>query len=208
MVNGVKSWLCNKPGIKVNPLSDPYLLCLLSPSQISQWVCCHWWWLPVAWPCLESLSLSPGSSAGYHGESVFSPPPPRRPMGTSTQPWASCPHSMHPDSHFTQPWTHRRTAAVNPHNAPSPESPLLWRLLCRWRLRSLPCHRRPWSWPRPRQPWRSVTRLQTSHWTPRLKVGKMGSTLTLACRDRPRNLHHLVAQWLKLGQLKISEFFG
>ncbi len=181
----------------------------MSPSQIYRWACCHWWWLPVAWPCLGSPSLSPGNSAGYHGGSVGFPPPPRRPTGTSTPLWALCPRSLHPGSQFTQPWTPRRTTAVSRHSAPSPESPPLWRLWYQWRLRWPPYHRHLWSWPHQRQLWRSVTHLQTSHWTPRVKVGKMGFTLTRVCRDRPLNPHPLVPQCLRLGQCKILvDFFA
>lgn len=135
---------------------------LSSPSQIYRWVCCHSSWLLVAWPCLASPSLFPGSSAGYHGGNAGFLPSPRSPMGTSTPPWALCPRSWHPDNRFTQPWTLRRTTAVSHHNAPSPESPLLWRRWCQWRLRWPLCRHHLWSWPHQRQLWRSVIHLQTS----------------------------------------------
>ncbi len=187
-----------------NSLSDPYFVSLLSHSQIYQWVCCRWWWLPVAWPFLGSPSLSPGSSAGYHGGSVGFPPPPKRPMGTSIPPWALCPRSLHPGSQCTQQWTPRRTTAVSHrHTAPSPESPLLWHQWCRWRLRWRPYHHHLWSWPHQRQLWRSVIHLQTSHWMPRVKAGKMGFTRTHVCRGRQLSPHPLVIQCLKLGKCKI-----
>lgn len=171
----------------------------LVASQTYRWVFCHWLSQPVAWLCLGSPSLSPGSCAGYHGGNVGFHPPPRSPMGTSTPAWALFPRSLRPGSRSTQPWILRHTTAVSHHKAPSPESPLLSRLKYPWRDPWLLYHHLP-SWPLQRQLWRLVTHLQTSHWMPRVKVGKMGFTPTLVCRDRPQSLRPLVTPCLKWGQ--------
>lgn len=177
-----------------------HLVFSMSPPQIYLWVCCHWSWLPAAWPCLACLSSSLGSSVGYHGGNAGSHPPPRRLMHTSTQQWAPYWHSLHPDSQFTQPWILQRTTAVNPPTAPHlRRTPRRWHLSYQWKHLWLPCPHHP-SWPHLRQLWKSATRPLTSHWTPNVKVVKMGFTPTLVCNDKPQNLHLLGVPCLKSGQ--------
>lgn len=169
-------------------------------SQMCRWVCCPWSSLPVAWPCLASLSLYHGSCVGSHGGSVACPPPSKRLLLTSFPAWALYPPSLHRGSLCILPWTPQHTAAVSPLTVLWPGSPLQWRQWCLWRLLCPLCPRLLWSKPPLRQPWRSATHLQTFPWMLRARPGKMASTPLHGYRGRPQSHRLTAVQWRTLGK--------